>query len=211
MSGSILYGKYENGMQDPVIVEYIGDLDEAKQTKIKRKFENLGGVRNAGKVIPIPSQFRVSQLSTKMVDNQFFELQGLTARHISNAFGVKSFQLNDLEKSSYSSIYEQNRLFYSDTLQGVLTEYEQEIDYKLLTGEDREKNLYSKFNIDALLRADIEARYNAYAAGIKNSFITPAEARAREDMPFIQGTDRLLAYNGASVWLDQIGVQYDGK
>lgn len=39
----------------------------------------------------------------------------------------------------------------------------------------------------------------------------PAEARAREDMPFIQGTDRLLAYNGASVWLDQIGVQYDGK
>lgn len=211
MSGSILYGKYENGMQDPVIVEYIGDLDEAKQTKIKRKFENLGGVRNAGKVIPIPSQFRVSQLSTKMVDNQFFELQGLTARHISNAFGVKSFQLNGLEKSSYSSIYEQNRLFYSDTLQGVLTEYEQEIDYKLLTGEDREKNLYSKFNIDALLRADIEARYNAYAAGIKNSFITPAEARAREDMPFIQGTDRLLAYNGASVWLDQIGVQYDGK
>ena len=135
--------------------------------KIKRKFENLGGVRNAGKVIPIPSQFRVSQLSTKMVDNQFFELQGLTARHISNAFGVKGFQLNDLEKSSYSSIYEQNRLFYSDTLQGVLTEYEQEIDYKLLTGEDREKNLYSKFNIDALLRADIEARYNAYAAGIK--------------------------------------------
>lgn len=211
MSGSLLYGKYENGMQDPIIVEYIGDLDEANQQRVKKKFTNMGGVKNAGKVIPIPSQFKVSQLSTKMVDNQFFELQGLTSKHISNAFGVKGFQLNDLEKSSYSSISEQNRLFYSDTLQGVLTAYEQEIDYKLLTGADRGKALYSKFNLDAMLRADPEARYAAYATGIKNSFITPAEARAKEDMSFIPGTDRLLAYNGASVWLDQVGSQYAKK
>ena len=211
MSGSILYGKYENGMQDPIIVEYIGDLDEARQTKIKKKFESLGGVKNAGKVVPIPSQFKVSQLTTKMVDNQFFELQGLTSKHISNAFGVKGFQLNDLEKSSYSSISEQNRLFYSDTLQGVLTAYEQEIDFKLLTGGDRDRELYSKFNLDAMLRADPEARYNAYATGIKNSFITPAEVRQKEDLTFVEGTDRLLAYNGASIWLDQVGVQYQQK
>lgn len=211
MSGNILYGKYETGMQDPIIVEYIGDLNEARQRQIKQKFSNLGGVKNAGKVVPIPSQFKVSQLSTKMVDNQFFELQGLTSKHISNAFGVKGFQLNDLEKSSYSSISEQNRLFYSDTLQGVLTAYEQEIDYKLLSGSEREKELYSKFNLDAMLRADPEARYNAYATGIKNSFITPAEVRAKEDMSFIPGTDRLIAYNGASVWLDELGVQYEKK
>ena len=93
----------------------------------------------------------------------------------------------------------------------MLTAYEQEIDYKLLTGTDRGKALYSKFNLDAMLRADPEARYAAYATGIKNSFITPAEARAKEDMSFIPGTDRLLAYNGASVWLDQVGSQYAKK
>lgn len=212
MAGSIINGKYENGMQDPIVVEYIGDVDEAKQQKIIKKFSSLGGVKNAGKVVPIPTQFKVSQLATRLVDNQFFELQGLTSKHISNAFGVKSFQLNDLEKSSYSSITEQNSLFYSDTLQGVLTAYEQEIDYKLLSGVQREKeNLYSKFNLDAMLRADTEARYNAYATGIKNSFVTPAEARAKEDLPYVEGTDRLLAYNGASIWLDQIGNQYSRK
>ena len=30
-------------------------------------------------------------------------------------------------------------------------------------------------------------------------------------MLYMLDGDRLLAYNGASVWLDQIGVQYDGK
>jgi len=208
-SSKILNEKYKTGLQDPLIVKYIGDLNEAKQTKIKKKFADLGGVSNAGKVVPIPTEFDVKQLETKLVNSQFFQLQGLTTKHIANGFGVKGFQLNDMEKSTYHNIEQQNKAFYSDTLQNVLTTYEQEMDYKLLAIFEQEKGFYSKFNVDSILRSDLVARTNAYSQGVQTGFMTIAEVRAKEDLPYIPGTDKLILGNGASIPLEDIGKQYN--
>lgn len=202
--------KYQNGLQDPLIVTYTGDLSEAKNMQIKKKFANLGGVQNAGKVVPVPTDFGVKQIETKLVNSQFFELNGLTTRHIANAFGVKSFQLNDMEKSTYANIEQQNRAFYSDTLQNVLTAYEQEITYKLLSRLDRMEGIYIKGNADVMLRSDIDTRYKAYSDGISSGFLSIAEVRKREELPFITGTDRLIIGNGASIPLEDLGRQYGG-
>ncbi len=203
--------KYSKGLQDPIIVTYTGDLNEAKSQAIKKKFATLGGAGNAGKVVPIPTDFGVTQLETKLVNSQFFQLNGLTTRHIANAFGVKSFQLNDLEKSTYSNIEQQNRAFYSDTLQNVLTAYEQELTFKLLSTADRNKGIYVQGNADVILRSDIESRYRAYQTGISGGFLEIAEARQKEDLPFVEGTDRLIIGNGASIPLSQLGAQYKPK
>ncbi|MDE6833193.1 MAG: phage portal protein [Ruminococcus sp.] len=203
--------KYENGLQDPLIVTYTGDLSDAKSSQIKKKFANMGGIQNAGKVIPIPADFAIQQLETKLVNSQFFELNGLTTRHIANAFGVKSFQLNDMEKSTYSNIEQQNRAFYSDTLQNVLTAYEQEMTYKLLLKADRADGVYIKGNADVILRSDIETRYRAYREAIYAGFMKISEVRKKEELPFVDGTDILLIGNGASIPLEKLGSQYGGE
>lgn len=207
-STNVLKTKYKNGLQDPVIVQYIGDLNDAMQTKIINKFKKLGGAKNAGKVIPIPTDFKVEQLETNLVNSQFFELQGLTTRGIANAFGVKSFQLNDMEKSTYSNIEQQNAAFYSDTLQNVLTTYEQEMDYKLLTTEEQRKLYFVKFSVDCILRSDLETRTKSYQTGIASGYISVAEVREWEDLPYIEGTDELIIGNGASIPLKDLGKQY---
>lgn len=203
--------KYSKGLQDPIVVTYTGDLSQSRSQAIKKKFASLGGAKNAGQVVPIPTEFDVKMLETKLVNSQFFQLNGLTTRHIANAFGVKSFQLNDMEKSTYNNIEQQNRAFYSDTLQNALTAYEQEMTYKLLSSHDRTKGVYIKGNVDVLLRADTESRYRAYGEGIRNGFIQVAEVRKKEDMPFVPGTDRLIFGNGAAVPFDEIGIQYSEK
>lgn len=200
--------RYKNGLQDPIVVTYTGDLNDSKKEKVKKKFANMGGVTNAGKVVPIPSDFDIKVLETKLVNSQFFQLNGLTTRHIANAFGVKSFQLNDMEKSTYNNIEQQNKAFYSDTLQNVLTANEQEIDYKLLTPCERNNNIYVKYNVDVMLRSDLTTRYAAYQTGISSGFLTIKEARSKEDLPFIEGTDKLIIGNGASLPLEQLGNQY---
>ena len=43
-------------------VTYTGDLNSDKKSKIQKKFESMGGVQNAGKVIPIPSDFDIKTL-----------------------------------------------------------------------------------------------------------------------------------------------------
>lgn len=208
-ANNVLKDKYASGLQDPIIVQYTGDLGDAKQQKIKKKFADMGGAKNAGKVVPIPTDFNVTQLETKLVNSQFFELQGLTARHIANAFGVKSFQLNDMEKSTYSNIEQQNKAFYSDTLQNVLTTYEQEIDYKMLSTSDVADGYYSKFNVDSILRSDLATRYEAHAKSIASGFQSIAEVREKEDLPYIEGTDQLIIGNGASIPFSQLGKQYE--
>ncbi|MDE5557017.1 MAG: phage portal protein [Ruminococcus sp.] len=203
--------KYENGLQDPLIVTYTGDLSDAKSIQIKKKFANMGGIQNAGKVIPIPADFTIQQLETKLVNSQFFELNGLTTCHIANAFGVKSFQLNDMEKSTYSNIEQQNRAFYSDTLQNVLTAYEQEMTYKLLSKADKASGVYIKGNADVILRSDIETRYRAYGEAISSGFLKISEVRKKEELPFVNGTDKLIIGNGASIPLEKLGSQYGGE
>ncbi|WP_259556444.1 phage portal protein [Clostridium botulinum] len=209
-SNKVLRDKYQNGLQDPIIVQFIGDLNEVKQQKIKKKFSDMGGAKNAGKVVPIPTDFKVEQLETKLVNNQFFQLQGLTTRHIANAFGVKGFQLNDMEKSTYNNIEQQNKAFYSDTLQNVLTTYEQEMDYKLLTSDEQDKEgYYWQFNVDSILRSDLASRTTSYQVGINTGYMTISEVREKENLPYIEGTDQLIIGNGASIPLKDLGKQYD--
>ena len=205
---NVVKERYKKGLQDPIIVTYTGDLNSDKKSKIQKKFESMGGVQNAGKVIPIPSDFDIKTLQTNLVSNQFFELNGLTTRHIANAFGVKSFQLNDMEKSTYSNITEQNKAFYSDTVQNVLTCYEQEMSYKLLTTEERNNGLFIEGNADVMLRTDLLSRMQAYTTAVGGGIMQIAEARRRENLKFIKGTDRLLMQNGAAIWIDDLGKQY---
>ena len=205
---NVVSGKYKSGLQDPVVVTYTGDLSKEREAKLRRKFEQLGGVKHAGKVIPIPVDFDIKTLATKLVDEQFAELNTINARQIANAFGVKSFQLNDLEKSTYSNITQQNMAFYSDTLLNVITCYEQEIDYKLLFDDEREQGIFISFNPDVLLRSDLLTRYQAYQIGVTSGIIKISEVRAKEDMPFVPGTDKLIIGNGAAIPFDDLGKQY---
>lgn len=198
----------QNGLQDPIIVQYVGDLSEAIQGKIRKKFDGLGGAENAGRVIPIPPDFKVTQLETKLVNSQFFELQGLTAKHIANAFGVKAFQLNDLSNASYANIENQNRAYYSDTLINVLREYEQEMHYKLFSEKEQE-TYFCQFNADSFQRADPDTRYANYQRCITSGIMSPAEVRKLENLPHLEHTDDLLYGNGAVIKLSQIGSQYD--
>lgn len=207
-SQKVLQEKYKNGLQDPIVVQYAGDLDEGRQKKIQKKFADLGGAKNAGKTIPIPTDFKVSQLETKLVNSQFFQLQGLTTRHIANAFGVKSFQLNDMEKSTYNNIEQQNKAFYSDTLQNVLTTYEQEMTYKMLTRKEQSEGYYWQFNVDSILRSDLETRTKAYSEAIKVGWKTRAEIRELDGLPYIEGTEQLTVDNGACIPLKDLGKQY---
>ena len=210
-SGKMLKERYKSGLQDPIIVQYIGELSSEKEAKIQKKFSSLGGAKHAGMVVPIPPDFKVDQLETKLVNAQFFELQGLNARNIANAFGVKAFQLNDMERSTYSNIETQNLAFYTDTLLNVLTVYEQEIDWKILTSDQRENGWYVKFNVDAILRADGKTRAEQHQIEIASGTLTPAEAREMEDRSYIDGTDVLIYGNGASLPLAQLGKQYDSN
>jgi HK97 family phage portal protein len=126
------------------------------------------------------------------------DLKKLSAREIAAAFGIKPHQINDLEKSSYAAVDALNQQFYIDTLLPIVTGYEQEYDYKLFSTDDIQSDHRVKFNIDVVLRATLKDRMSAYSQAIQNGVYTPADARAKEDLPFVEGSDVLLV-NGTMI------------
>lgn len=199
---------WANGVQGRALLQYTNNIDPNQVEKMRSKWEKLtSGVKNAGRIIPVALGYEIKEFNPKLVDSQFFELQGLTIRNIANAFGVKLHQLNDLNSSTYSNIESQNRAFLSDTLQHEIVQYEQEFDWKLLTTIDLKQGHFLHLNLDSLLRADLKTRYEAYGIGIEKGIDTPNEARALEGKRALPGGDRLL-FNGNVIPLEQAGQQY---
>lgn len=199
---------WANGVQGRAILQYTNNLDTASVEKMRSKWEQLtSGVKNAGRIIPVALGYEVKEFNPKLVDSQFFELQGLTVRHIANAFGVKLYQLNDLDRATYSNVETMNRAFLSDTLHNVIIQWEQEMDYKLLTTKELNDGYMIRFNLDSLLRSDFTTRMSGYKDAVQNGIYTPAECRQLEDLPYIEGSDELV-FNGNMIPAKLAGQQY---
>ena len=106
------------------------------------------------------------------------ELKKYGALQIAAAFGIKPVQINDYSKSSYSSSENQNLAFLVDTLLFILKQYEEELNYKLLSNKEIADGYFFKFNIGMLLRADMKTQIESITQAISNGLYTPNEGRA---------------------------------
>lgn len=188
---------FRQGLTARGIVQYVGDLDHERQKEFVKRFEAMAsGLKNAHRIVPMPLGFQYQPLSHSLADAQFLENTELTIRQIANAFGIKMHQLNDLSRATHTNIEQQQKQFYADTLQAILTAYEQELDYKLFLERERNQGYYVRFNVDAITRSDIKTRYEAYRIGIHGGFLAPNEARALEDMSPVFGGEEPVIGKG---------------
>lgn len=199
---------FKNGLFAKGIIQYSSALDEGAEKKMAARFERMvSGIKNAGKILPLPLGFSFQPTNTSMADAQFFEISGLTIRQIAAAFGIKMHHLNDLEKSTHTNIEQQQKSFYVDTLQSILVMYEQELTYKLLLRREIASDYFYKFNVDSILRADIKTRYESYRIAIQSGFKSPNEIRKMEEDPAKEGADDLLC-NGNMQKVKDVGAYY---
>lgn len=199
---------YKSGLTAKAALEYTGDLDKKAKERLVEGFEDFAsGANNAGKIVPIPLGMKLIPLDIKLTDSQFFELKKYSSLQIAAAFGIKPNHLNNYEKSSYANSEMQNLSFYTDTLLFILKQYEEEINYKLLTEEEQSESFYFKFNVNSILRADMKTQMESLAIGVNNGIYAPNEARGYLDLPKDKSGDNLMA-NGNYIPLSMLGKQY---
>lgn len=199
---------FKQGLQARGIVQYVGDLDEKAKRNFREKFESMAsGLNNAHRIALLPIGYQYQQIALDLADAQFLENSQLTIRQIAAAYGVKMHQLNDLTRATHTNVTETQREFYADTLQPKLTGYEQELTWKLFLDDEIDAGMFWRFNVDAILRADLKTRYEASRIGVQGGFLTPNEARALENLSPMEGGDQLLI-NGSYVPITEAGAAY---
>lgn len=203
---------YESGFTAKAVVQYTGSLNDDNVKNFIKNIENYakGKVKTGKGIIPIPLGTQITPLNTKLTDNEFLELKKYSALQIASAFGIKPVQINDYTKSSYSSSENQNLSFLVDTLLFIINQYEEELNYKLLSYDEIKAGYYFKFNIGMLLRADLKTQIETLAKGVSNFIYTPNEARDLLELQAKEGGDILIG-NGSTIELSQIGIQYKNR
>lgn len=116
---------------------------------------------------------------------QFLETRKFQRSEIASLFAVPPHMIGDVTTStSWGTGIEQQQIgFVVHTLRTWIERVEQSCNI-LFPPESR---AFMKFNVDGLLRGDTAGRYNAYAVGLNNGFLSPDEVRALEDRAPIPG------------------------
>ena len=202
---------YKQGLTASMALEYTDDLDETRRRKLQQKYEEyLTGARNAGKIVPVPNGLKLTQLKMSLADSQFLELRKYSALQIAAAFGIKPNQLNNFDKSSYSSSEMQQLAFLVDTMAYRMKVYEEEINAKVLTADQLMDGLWYKFNEKVLLRTDSKTQEEILAGYVNNGIYTPNEARDLLQLPAMEGGDQLVM-NGNYIPITMVGEQYSSS
>jgi HK97 family phage portal protein len=198
---------YSNGAQPAGVLQTETDLggyvekhnDDGTVTKVLKKdvirneWEKYHtGPSNAQRVAVLDYGLKYTPISVSNKDAQFVEQSELSVQDIARFFGVPLYKLQ-AGKQSYSS-NEQNAIEYVvSTLHPIVTQYEEELTYKLLSPSDVRKGLKIRVNMMAELRGDFSSRGSWYQTMRDIGGFSVNDILALEDMPDVEGGDERYA------------------
>lgn len=127
--------------------------------------EKQGGLENAHKVKVLEEGMKFVSTTIPPEDAQFLGSREFQIAEIARIFDVPLILLQSHEKTtSWGSGIEQLMIgFIRQTVGPWVDAWEQELNWKLFTDEERDQGYYIKFNMNALLRGDMKARADFYA------------------------------------------------
>lgn len=126
---------------------------------------------------------------------QYIEARKLTREEVAAAYYIAPPLVGILEHATYSNIREQHKQLYQDTLGPWLTGIEQDIELQLLPDLDpagADDRVYVEFNIAEKLKGSFEEQAAQLQTAVGAPYMTRNEARARQNLPHIDGADELI-------------------
>lgn len=182
---------FTNGATPNFVIESTGKIDPKARESIEKAIkENHSGI-NARKTLLLSQGLTAKALSLSATDAQVIQSINMSAERLASVFGVPAHLLNLPNiKPSYASSQANSLDFYKYTIRGLASKWESVINKVLLSNSDKQRGIYAKFNMDAILRADLAERFASYQIGITNGVLSPNEARRHENLPPVQGGDK---------------------
>jgi len=191
---------FGNGATVGPVIKVPGAYDSEKS----KQFEEAFSARHQGNAkshtpLFLYAGMEMAQQNLNFEQLQMIQLKQFSVTDVARLYGVPSHMLNQSEPGMSKANVEQQALeFSTNTLKPIIDNLEAELNSTLLS--DRERlTVRCQFDLDSYTRVDFAARTTGYknATG-GTAWLTPNEVRAKENLPPIDGGDKLYITPGAS-------------
>ncbi len=172
---------------------------------LRAQWEKIhAGPKNAHRVAVLDHGLKYEAITLSHEDAQFVQSKEVSIRDIARYFGIPLYKLQEGHQAYNSN--EQNAIEYVvGTLHPIVTQYEEEQTYKLLTASELSAAWELRINLMAELKGDTASRAAWYTAMADLSAFCPNDILALEDMPNVPGGDQRRAslnYVPLDLWAD---------
>ncbi|OAZ61302.1 Portal protein [Acetobacter pasteurianus] len=181
---------FANGLLSQTYIKSPDWLDDTKVMRAKEIMNEYRGAVNAGKTPLLEGGWTVESIGMNPEDAQLLQTRAFNVETLCRWFGVAPVMIGHMSKSTAwgSGLEQMNLWFLTYTLQAWLVRIEQAITRCLLLPTEKE-TYFAQHNVDALLRADSQARTQLEAAQVQNGIKTRNEIREKEGLAPIPGGD----------------------
>ena len=185
-------GGYAKGPDGKVLTRADGSPITLKD-QLRSQWEKVhAGPSNSHRLAILDLGLKYNPISASNADAQFVESKEVSIRDIARYFGVPLYKLQE-GKQAYGS-NEQNAIEYVvSTLHPIVTQYEEEMTWKLLTMSQVDAGLEIRINMMAELRGDTAARGQWYKDMLQEGPFSVNDVRALEDLPDVPGGEHRRA------------------
>jgi HK97 family phage portal protein len=200
---------WRNGARPGVALTHPGKLSQPAADRLKLRWDAIAaGADNVGKTVVLEEGVKPEILQISAQEAQYIEARRLNREEVIATYDIPPPAVHDNEHSTYANITEQMRSVYRDTIAPVTVSLAAELETQLrgsvrpgASAPDFGDDVYAEFLLDGVMRGDFEQRADAYQKSINSGWQTPAEIRKLENLPFIEGSNRLFI-NSTMVPLD---------
>ena len=173
---------FGSGTQPAGVIEVPGNLTGDQAKNLQEGFESMHrGWRKSHRpaVLSGGAKWVANQLENDKA--QFIDSRRMAVEDVARAFNIPSNLLNLPGTNTYSSVEQNNQAFVTLTIRPLVQKLETAFT-PLLSRMPGGENAFLRFNLDGLLRADMNSRMSAYSVGLQSGFLTINDVRRLEDL-----------------------------
>jgi hypothetical protein len=125
--------------------------------------------------------------SFSAVDSQYLEGRKFSREEVARAYHIPLPMVGILDHATFSNIEEQHRNLYQDCLGPWLVMLQQELDLQLVGDFPDVDDVYCEFNLAEKMRGSFTEQAQSFSTLVGRPVMTANEARARMNLPMIEG------------------------
>ena len=183
---------FKNGARPSGVIETDNKMETDAFIRFKKQWESFyEGTNNVGKTAILDQGKKYKPLALSNVDAQFLEFTKKSDVEICGIFRVPPHMIGILDNATFSNIENQSLSFTKYTMSPWCKRIELAITEQIIKPQ-LGTDYFCEFNMNALERADIVSRYQAYNTGRMAGFLSTNEIRKKENMNPVENGDEYL-------------------